>query len=119
MNSQSIHFRLIVWYAGVLLLVLIGFGAFTYTTLRFYSHQVLHETMSHRAQQIADLLASDAAAKDPEFVGREVTKRYDPATNDRLVRVTHADGRLLYLSAPPVNHSFAPEQIPALRGLPE
>ncbi|HEY3902260.1 MAG TPA: ATP-binding protein [Chthoniobacter sp.] len=118
MNSQSIHFRLIVWYAGVLLVVLIGFGAFTYTTLSFFSDQVLREAMAHRAQQIADLLASDAAASDPEYVAHEVVKRYDPQTNDRFVRVTHGDGSLVFLSGEPANHSFVPNQIPALRGPP-
>lgn len=112
MNSQSIHFRLIAWYAGVLLLVLLGFGAFTYTTLRFFSNQVLREAMAHRAQQIADLLASDGAAKDPAYVAHEIVKRYDPATNDRFVRVSRADGKVLFLSDAPNDHSFAPEKLP-------
>ncbi|HSI12221.1 MAG TPA: ATP-binding protein [Chthoniobacter sp.] len=116
MNSQSIHFRLIVWHAGVLLLVLLGFGAFTYTTLRFFSNQVLREAMAHRAQQIADLVTSNAAAKDPNFVSREIVKRYDPAMNDRFVRVTGADGKVLFLSAAPNDHSFVPEEIPAWSG---
>lgn len=116
MNSQSIHFRLIMWHAGVLLLVLLGFGAFTYTTLRFFSNQVLREAMAHRAQQIADLAASNAAAKDPAYVAREIVKRYDPVTNDRFVRVTGADGKALFLSGTPNDHSFVPEEIPAWNG---
>lgn len=112
MNSQSIHFRLIAWYAGVLLLVLLGFGAFTYTTLRFFSNQVLRESMAHRAQQIADLVSSDAAAKDPAYVAREIVKRYDPATNDRFVRVSSADGKALFLSPAPNDRSFVPEELP-------
>jgi heavy metal sensor kinase len=116
MNSQSIHFRLIAWYAGVLLLVLLGFGAFTYITLRFYSNQVLRESMAHRAQQIADLVSSDAAGKDPGYVGREIVKRYDPATNDRFVRVSRADGTVLFLSDAPVDHSFGPDTLPPWKG---
>ncbi|MEP6669760.1 MAG: HAMP domain-containing sensor histidine kinase [Chthoniobacter sp.] len=112
MNSQSIHFRLIAWYAGVLLLVLLGFGAFTYTTLRFFGNQVLREAMAHRAQQIADLLSSDAAAKDPAYVAREIVKRYDPVTNDRFVRVSRADGKVLFLSSAPIDRSFVPEELP-------
>jgi len=116
MNSQSIHFRLIAWYAGVLLLVLLGFGAFTYTTLRFFSHQVLGESMAHRAQQIADLVASEPAAKDPGYVAREIEKRYDPAANDRFVRVSRGDGNGLYLSGPPNDRSFNPEELPPRQG---
>jgi len=118
MNSQSIHFRLIVWYAGVLLVVLIGFGAFTYTTLRFFSKQVLQETMDHRAQKIVELLASDAAAQDPDYVPREIVKRYDPAANDRFVRITRGDGGLVFLSSAPANHSFIPREVGAFRGTP-
>ena len=116
MNSQSIHFRLIMWHAGVLLLVLLGFGAFTYTTLRFFSNQVLREAMAHRAQQIADLATSNAAGKDPAYVAREIVKRYDPVTNDRFVRVTGADGKVLFLSGAPNDHSFVPEEIPTWNG---
>jgi len=116
MNSQSIHFRLIVWYAGVLLLVLLGFGAFTYTTLGFFSNQVLGESMAHRAQQIADLVASNLAGKDPQYVSREIVKRYDPATNDRFVRVTRGDGQILFLSDEPNDRSFASREIPAWQG---
>ncbi|TCO94719.1 heavy metal sensor kinase [Chthoniobacter flavus] len=112
MNSQSIHFRLIVWYAGVLLLVLLGFGAFTYTTLRFFGNQVLGESMAHRAQQIADLVTSNPAGKDPQYVSREIVKRYDPATNDRFVRVSRSDGQILFLSDEPNDRSFAPQEIP-------
>ena len=116
MNSQSIHFRLIAWYAGVLLLVLLGFGAFTYTTLRFFSNQVLRETMAHRAQQIAELQASDAAAQDAGYVGREVVKRYNPVANDRFVRVSDGAGKVLFLSGAPIDHSFAPEDVPRWNG---
>jgi heavy metal sensor kinase len=118
MNSQSIHFRLIVWYAGVLLVVLIGFGAFTYTTLKFFSDQVLREAMARRAQHIADLIASDDAALDPDYAAREIVKRYDPSSNDRFVRVTRGDGSLVFLSSEPANRGFIPEQIPAFRGTP-
>src|ERR1700742_1773054 len=116
MNSQSIHFRLIMWYAGVLLLVLLAFGAFTYTTLRFFSNEVVRETMAHRAQQIADLEASKPAARDPQYVGREVVKRYNPVANDRFVRVSDAAGKVIFLSGAPLDHSFVPEEIPRWTG---
>ncbi len=112
MNPRSIHFRLIVWYAGVLLVVLLGFGAFTYTTLHFFINQVLRETLMHRAQQIGELLTEKAAIKDQGYVQREIEKRYDPAANDRFVRVTHLDGSQLYLSNPPNDRSFVPVEVP-------
>lgn len=112
MNSQSIHFRLIMWHAGILLLVLLGFGAFTYTAFRYFSNQVLREAMAHRARQIGDLVVSNAAAKDPAYVSREIVKRYDPVTNDRFVRVSSESGKVLFLSGAPNDHSFAPEEIP-------
>ncbi len=116
MNIRSIHFRLIAWYAGVLLLVLLGFGAFIYTTLRFYSDQVLRETFMRRVEQISELLASDAQAHDETYTGREVQTRYDPAANERFVRITRGDGRVIYLSRAPNDHLFVPEEMPAWNG---
>jgi heavy metal sensor kinase len=112
MNSQSIHFRLIAWYAGVLLLVLLGFGAFTYTAFRYFSDQVLRETMARRALRIAELLTSEAAAQDPAYPYRELVRRYEPATNDRFVRVTDGAGKVVFLSGAPNDRSFAPGDLP-------
>jgi hypothetical protein len=45
MNTRSIQFRLIVWYAGLLALLLLLFGASTYLGLRHYLNQTLNESI--------------------------------------------------------------------------
>jgi heavy metal sensor kinase len=112
MNPRSIRFRLIVWYAGVLLLVMLGFGAFTYANLQRFMTQVLRETVAHRAQQIGELLLSESANADDHYVGREIEARYAPEKNERFVRITRADGSVFYLSGVPNDKSFAPWEVP-------
>lgn len=115
MNHRSIRFRLIAWYAGVLLLVMLGFGAFTYANLDRYMTQVLRETLSHRSEQIEEMISSAEAKADETYVGREIKNRYDPELNDKFVRVTRGD-TVTYVSGSPNDHSFVPWEVPRWEG---
>jgi heavy metal sensor kinase len=112
MNPRSIRFRLIVWYSGVLLLVIVGFGVLTYINLRVLLTQELKTALDHRARQIGGLLMSKAALSDPDYVRREIESRYDPAQNDKFVRITGSGGKVLYLSKRPTDGSFVPADVP-------
>ena len=60
MNTRSIRFKLISRFASLLLLVTLGFGAFTYWSVRRYIVDVIGSSMTHRANQIgADVASSD------------------------------------------------------------
>ena len=45
----------------------------------------------------------------------EMTKDlYEPEINDRFIRITRADGTVIYASGPPDDGSFDPAEVPAL-----
>ena len=53
-----------------------------------------------------------------EFVGHEINALYATETNGRFIRITRADGRVLYASGPPKDGSFDPTLVPALQPVP-
>jgi heavy metal sensor kinase len=114
MNTRSIQFRLIVWYAGLLALLLLLFGASTYLGLRHYLNQTLNESLGRQAQQIGDSFLVDVATGGEGYVISEINEHYAPDLNNRFVRVTRADGSVLYVSGKPKESSFDPSAVPAV-----
>ena len=66
MNTRSLSFRLVAWYAGVLLSVFVLLGALTFLFLRHYLEANLLETQARRARQIADPLVAHASRADED-----------------------------------------------------
>jgi heavy metal sensor kinase len=116
-NTRSLSFRLVVWYAGVLTTVFVILGALTLIFLRHYLEASLLDSQARRARQIADTLLAAIDRTGEEVVAREVEDLYSPEANDRFIRISRADGRVLYVSGNPHDRSFAPAQVPA-RGQP-
>ena len=56
MNTRSLSFRLVTWYAGVLTLVFVVLGSLTLIFLRHYLESAVLDTQARRARQIADTL---------------------------------------------------------------
>ena len=54
MNTRSLSFRLVTWYAGVLTIVFVVLGGLTLIFLRHYLETAALDTQSRRARQIAD-----------------------------------------------------------------
>ena len=118
MNTRSIGFRLTVLYAGLLLLVGLAFGAYSYFSLSDYLLWDLRQLVSHRARQVADGLVSNIEQSGDEFVRTEIKARYAPEHNDRFIRVTRDNGYVIYTSGLPNDHSFNPDGIPPLSNTP-
>lgn len=116
MNTRSIRFRLVVPYAGLVAAVLVAFGAYTYGRLDVFLHDVLQSSLEHRAQQIAQGILSKLPAKGERYVAAEIEARYAPALNEKFVRVTNAQGKVIYLSEAPNDRTFTPEEIPPFAG---
>jgi len=114
-NFKSLRFRLIIWYAGVSLLVAVAFSAYTYNRLEFYLREALAAQLEHRANLIADRILSQIPSHGEKYAGDEIEARYTPGKNDKFVRVTRGDGSLVYLSEAPAEGSFSPEKVPRLR----
>src|SRR5262244_1593302 len=114
MNTRSIRFRLTVWYAGLLALLLLLFGASTYLGLRHYLNQTLNESLGRQARQIGESFLIDVATGGEGYVISEVNEHYAPELNNRFVRVTRADGSVMYVSGKPKESSFDPSAVSAV-----
>jgi heavy metal sensor kinase len=112
MNTRSLRFQLVAWYAGLLTGCFVLIGAASYAVLKSSLVGALRENQSRRGRQIAQLLLDQIRGSAEAHVGEEVQARYAPDINDRFVRITRGDGSLLYESPPPSDRTFVPGEIP-------
>ncbi len=112
MNTRSLRFQLLFWYAGLLVGIFALLGCVTYLALRSSLTSSLRESQLRRARQIAQLVRVEADRHEQTRLGDEIETRYAPDLNDRFVRVTQKDGVVLYLSATPKDQSFDPAALP-------
>lgn len=113
MNTNSLSFRLVTWYAGVLTLVFVLLGALTVILLREYLESNVLDTQARRARQIADTLVVAVSRTGEEALAREVQELYAPEANERFIRITRDDGHVVYASGEPHDRSFDPSTVPA------
>jgi heavy metal sensor kinase len=112
MNTRSLKFQLVGWYAGVLTGCFALLAVATYFALEKSLVGSLRETQLRRARQVAELVRDDVLSGAEAKVGHEVELRYAPEINDRFVRITQRGGIQLYLSPTPTSQSFEPATIP-------
>jgi heavy metal sensor kinase len=113
MNSRSLSFRLVTWYAGLLTVVFLLLGALTFFFLRHYLEANLLDIQARRARQIAyTLIASIPRSSTEPVVAKQVELLYSPEANDRFIRITRADGEVVYASGFPKDSSFDPTSVP-------
>src|SRR5690348_13579483 len=112
MNTRSLKFQLIGWYAGVLTGCFALLAVATCLTLEKSLVGALRETQLRRARQVAELVREEVENRGEARVGQEVEVRYAPEINDRFVRITQQGGVQLYLSPAPNSQSFEPATIP-------
>ena len=106
MNTNSIRFRLTGWYAGLLTLVYLLFGALLVVRLQSYLAENILETQARRARQIAATLFMQLTPATEAAAVAQVKTLYSPEASDRFIRVTRADGGVLYRSGEPSDRSF-------------
>jgi heavy metal sensor kinase len=119
MSSRSISFRLVAWYAGLLAGVFMLLCAVLYLDLRHFLEKDLREAQARRTRQIANTLLVHVRQTGEPYVASQAQDWYAPEINDRFIRVTRADGTLVYLSAPPKDGSFDPAEVPVFPPRPE
>src|SRR6185436_8559205 len=105
MNTRSIRFRLTVWYAGLLAGLLVLFGALVYVGLSHYLKRTLSDSLTGQANQIGERLLVNVSESGEGYVVDEIREHFAPEINGRFVRVTRADGRILYESGSPRDDS--------------
>jgi heavy metal sensor kinase len=98
MNTRSLRFRLIIWYAGLLTGVFLLFGAGMYQALRHYLKESLADSMQRRNRQITALLLAGVEKTGESYVIDEIKARYAPENYDRFVRLSRQDGTVVYAS---------------------
>ncbi|MDB6161014.1 MAG: Integral rane sensor signal transduction histidine kinase [Gammaproteobacteria bacterium] len=112
MNSRSLSFRLVTWYAGLLTVVFVLLGALTFYFLRHYLEANLLDIQARRARQIAYTLLAGIPGSSEAVVAKQVEVLYSPEVNDRFIRITRADGEVVYGSGFPRDNSFDPTRVP-------
>src|SRR5580692_4935546 len=115
MNTRSIRFRLVAWYAWVLMAAFVLLGGLMYAGLKMHLEQSLGQSQTRRAAQIADTLLANINETGEAHVVTEINSWFAPETNDRFIRITRADGSELYVSSNPKDQSFDARQVPAFR----
>jgi len=118
MNTRSIHFRLTVWYAGLLTAAFALLGALLFFELKDYLEDNLLAAQARRAEQIAETLLAGVNQTGEPYVVDEVKALYAPEVNDRFIRITRKDGGVLYASGAPNDQSFDPNEVPAMASSP-
>jgi len=113
-NTRSLSFRLVTWYAGVLTVVFVMLGALTFISLRHYLEANVLDNQARRARQIAATLVARAGRDSESGIGTQVENLYSPESNDRFIRITRADGTVVYASGLPRSESFDPAQVAVL-----
>jgi hypothetical protein len=112
MNTRSLSFRLVTWYAGLLTVVFVALGALTWVFLRHYLEANLLDIQGRRARQISDTLLVAASRTGEAAMAGQVEDLYSPEANDRLIRITRGDGHVVYASGPPKDNGFDPSAVP-------
>jgi heavy metal sensor kinase len=112
MNTRSLRFQLVAWYAGLLTACFALIGVSTYLVLRNSLVGALKENQLRRARQVGQLLLAEIPRQGEAGLGDQIEARFAPGQNDRFVRVTRSDGRVLYRSQPPKDQNFNPAQLP-------
>ena len=113
MNTRSLKFRLVAWYAGVLTAVFVLLGVLTIFFLQRYLEANLLDTQARRARQIAGTLIPALSRSDEGALPAQVEKLYSPEASDRFIRITRADGQVVYVSGLPKDERYDPAQVPA------
>lgn len=115
MNTRSLGFRLVVWYAGLLTGVFVLSGVLRYVDLKRSLEREWADLQFHRARRIAQALVAKVAQTGERYVIDEINARYAPEINNRFLRVTRGDGSVMYASGVPEDASFDPTHVPILK----
>jgi heavy metal sensor kinase len=97
-TPKSIRFKLITLYVGLLTLVFLCFGAYTYCGFQQFLVRSLQQTLLRRAQQIASTILDELPSKGDSYVANEIQARYAPELNERVIRISDANDREIYAS---------------------
>jgi heavy metal sensor kinase len=111
-NVKSIHFRMTAWYAGLLVCLLILFGASVYFGLRSYLERTMRAALSEQARAVGEEISERVTDKRLPTIVNYLNERFAPQLNARFIRVTGAHGELQYLSKRTSDRLLQPALVP-------
>lgn len=85
-----------------------------YLDLRHFLENDRRQAQARRARQIANTLLIHVKQTGEPYVASQTKDWYEPEISDRFIRITRADGSLVYISGAPKDGSFAPAEVPPL-----
>jgi heavy metal sensor kinase len=112
MTTRSIRFRLVFWYAGLLIAAFVLLGSLILFGLRAYLVRNLGQTQIQRARQMAETLLANVDKTGETHVVEEINSWVTPEVNNRFVRITRGDSSVLFVSRDPRDMSFVARQVP-------
>src|SRR5580700_10930343 len=100
------------WYAVLLACIFLLLCAWLYLDLRNFLENGLRDAQARRARQLGTALLAHVKQTGEPYVAAQIKDWYAPESNDRFIRITRADGTLVYVSEPPKDGSFDPAEVP-------
>jgi heavy metal sensor kinase len=117
-NTKSIRFRLIAGYTSLIMVVVLGFGTYTYMKVDTYLRLVLEQSLLRRAEAIATSFRADVDRAGELELAKEVQDRYTPEQNDRFIRISEREQGVFYASGQPADRSFDASKVPLTEDWP-
>jgi heavy metal sensor kinase len=112
MNAQSIQTRLTIWYTALIVLAAVGFGTYTYLSLQHSLFDEIQTMLGRRIVHLREDVLPIVAEATPDAMASKIEEIYSPEENDRFIRISKADGTILFRSGTPREQSFDPTLIP-------
>jgi len=112
MNASSIHVRLTLWYTALIVVMSIGFGAYTYSSLQNRLYEDMRSMLARRVEHLREDVLPNISDYTPEALAQKIQEVYSPEENDRFIRVSKPDGTVLYISGKPTENIFDTTHIP-------
>jgi heavy metal sensor kinase len=113
-NTKSIRFRLIAGYTGLIVMVVVGFGIYTYFKVDAYLNSALRDSLLNRAERIAAMFQTEVMMYGEQAVIDQVKTRFTPEANDRFCRISEKRAGILYASGEPNDKSFDSRIVPLI-----
>ena len=110
MNRHSLTFRLVSWYCGLLLILGAAFAVYTYTSFDRYIRQTTRASLTARAEAVWNTVQGQLAGNGAGL-GPLIEQRFAPENHGRFIRIS-VDGRIAYVSGPPLERDFDPASLP-------
>lgn len=111
MNHRSLRFKLTVWYAGLLIVVVVTSGSLVYFGLREYLEADIQSGLHRRGAILGATLLEDMHKTGESYVLEKIRVGYAPEFNNRFLRITRSNGAIFYASGRPASGEFNPWKI--------